>query len=283
MSPFSILRYLRHGPLQEIGWLWVQLGRLYRFIIIHMRLHFPVSHCIGPYGPFNVSAEFGFSDFANWGKGHNRGFIKCIEACRHKTCVLDIGAHIGLVTMPMSKAISPSGQVVAFEPSSANREALKRHLSLNSVKNVTVVDNLIGDEVQDHVPFYESSGVSGMNSCTPFKSGENYKKVSRPQTTIDEFCLRHNLSPEIIKIDVEGWELSVLEGSTQVLKTSRPIVFLSVHPKHLHSLGRQPSELWSFLYELDYKISDISGDTVKSFKLDEYILEPKQENAAFHP
>lgn len=281
MNLFASLRYLRHGPLRKLSPLWLTLGRSYRSATNRLNLNFKVPHFIGPYGPFDMLAEFAFSDFASWGEKHNRGFTRCIEACRTKACALDIGAHIGLVTMPMSKAIGPQGQVFAFEPSSANRKALSRHILLNDLKNVTVVDRLLGDKVQRDVSFYEHSSVSGMNSCTPLKSGEDYEKVFHHQTTIDDFCLKDDIHPDIIKIDVEGWELSVLEGSKRILQTARPLIFLSVHPQHLESLGRSASELWDLLEKFNYGITDIAGDTIKCFKLDEYILEPK-DNAPPH-
>ncbi len=222
-------------------------------------------------------AEFAFSDFANWGKDHNRGFVACIEACKNKTCALDIGAHIGLVTMPMSTAMGPEGKVVAFEPSLANRQALTQHLSFNNLTNVVVIDSLIGDKIEEKVTFYESAGISGMNTCAPVKSSKDYKKSRHYQTTIDEFCKLNGLMPNIIKIDVEGWELSVLEGATQVLRTAKPMIFLSVHPKHIQSLGRSTSELQTLLGEVDYEISDVSGHMVKHFELDEYILAPRDK------
>ena len=275
MNIFSFLRKLRHGPLRILSPLWLFFGRLYRKAITYTGLKFTVRHCIGPYGPFQMLPEFAFSDFANWGKEHNSGFIACIEACQSKTCVLDIGAHIGLVTMPMSKAVGPQGRVIAVEPSPANRLALSQHLSLNKLTNVLVIDTLIGDKVLKEAAFYEDPAISGMNSCTPVKTSSRYAKTSHPQTTIDNICKNYGLQPDIIKIDVEGWELSVLEGAIQVLKEFRPTIFLSVHPQHLESLQRDANELPAFLDPLGYRISDIAGDVVQQFKLDEYLITPK--------
>ena len=176
MSLFSLLRYLRHGPLQHISWAWILLGRLYRFIIIHSGLRFSVPHSIGPYGPFRMLPEFAFSNFANWGQKHNRGFTSCVELSKGKNCVFDVGAHIGLVTMPISKMLASSGQVIAFEPSAANSRALSRHITLNNLSNVKVVNCLLGAQDIENVSFFESQGVSGMNSCAPIKSENEYPK-----------------------------------------------------------------------------------------------------------
>jgi len=275
MTVFSILRYLRHGLLKFAGPLWIVLGLIYRFIIIRCGMKFAVSHSIGPYGPFHMQPEFAFSNFKDWGKKHNRAFTACVEAAKGKNCVLDVGAHIGLVTMPISKVLSPTGQVIAFEPSAANSKALKNHLVLNAISNVRVVNYLVGDKNSSTATFYESPEITGMNTCAPIKGGQNYHRQTRPQTTIDFFCKKHLLIPEIIKIDVEGFELSVLEGAASVLQTAKPTIFLSVHPKHLRALGRTSEELIKFLDRIDYLLTDISGGPVPALQLDEYIVRPR--------
>ena len=70
-----------------------------------------VSHRVGPYGPFRLDGHFAFSDFEHWGAvGHHRGFETCVEAARGARCVLDVGAHIGLVSLPASRALAPGGR-----------------------------------------------------------------------------------------------------------------------------------------------------------------------------
>ena len=257
--------------------MWVLLGRVFRFILAHSPLNFSEQHFIGPYGPFNMDGKFAFSDFASWGNQHNRGFTACVEACRDAECVLDIGAHIGLVTMPMSRAIGSEGKIYAFEPSAANRQTLEHHLNLNNIKNVTVINSLVGNKTQENVIFYESSAISGMNTCAPIKNSSQYLEKYHSQISLDEFCGIHRLEPSIIKIDVEGFELSVIEGAKNLLTTSKPKIFLSIHPQHLMSLGRSSEELRTYITEMDYEISDIQGKPVKNFSLDEYLLTPKKQ------
>ncbi len=277
MTFFSTLRYLRHGPLQKFGPLWVLLGKIFRFVLAYSPLNFSAPHLIGPYGPFIMEGKFAFSDFASWGSGHNRGFVKCIEACRKAECVFDIGAHIGLVTMPMSSAVGGEGKVYAFEPSTANRRTLKHHMTLNNISNTIVINSLVGSQSQENVIFYESSSVSGMNTCAPIKNRSQYTKNHHKQVSLDDFCNIHGVQPNIIKIDVEGFELSVLEGARTLLTRSKPTIFLSVHPQHLISLGRSPEELKSLISEIGYMVSDMEKNPVNTFTLDEYLLTPKDQ------
>ena len=274
MSVVAALRQLRHGPLKRFGPAWTALGRLYRAGLRGFGLSRPTRHYIGGHGPFLLHGEFAFSDFEHWGGGHNREFGRCVETCRGKRCVLDVGAHIGLVTLPMSAAVARGGHVYAFEPAAANLARLRAHLALNDIVNVTVIDALAGPEERDRVRFYEQQRADGQNSIIVKKNRASYAETRRRQLTLDGFCRARNLAPEVIKIDVEGGEIGVLEGARAVLSARRPIVFLSVHPTELGLLGHAPDDLARLIEELGYSCREIDGAPVTRFGLDEYVLEP---------
>lgn len=272
MSVIAILRRLRHGPLRFLSPVWTPLGNLYRRRFVRSGSTRLSNHRIGRYGPFKMSGEFAFSDFENWGEAHNSGFEFCVEASRDKMCMLDIGGHIGLVTMPVSQVLAPGGQVFAFEPSQANRQTLQRHIDVNEIDNVTVVDSLVGDTEVADIVFYEHGGVSGMNTRAPIKSEDEYAETHRAQTTLDAFCRTRGIRPDVIKIDVEGAEFSVLEGARDVLAKDRPLLVVSIHPQHLKALGRDAAELHTLATASGYTVSDTNGRTVETFQLDEYVL-----------
>lgn len=276
----SLLRRLRHGPLAGLGPIWTFFGASFRKwaratpILIRRR--------IGPYGPFRLDATFAFSDFDNWGRGHNKAFGICIEACRGKTCVLDVGAHVGLVTLSAASVLGPGGRLFAFEPSAANSRMLRRHLAANGFSAVTVVDAIVGSERSDGVPFFESLGPHGQNSVV-FKGEKvllseegGYARVLRPQTTLDAFCDQHGCVPEVIKIDVEGAEISVLEGARRTLDRCRPLLILSVHPREISLTGKSLDDLRRVLSELRYEIQDVDGRVAAELRSDEYVVIPRE-------
>ena len=236
---------------------------------------------IGPYGPFRLVAEFAFSDFANWGRAHNKGFRACIEACRDKTCVLDVGAHVGLVTLPAASVVAKGGRVHAFEPAATNARILRRHLHLNDVKNVEVFQSLVGAQDGGQVAFFESAGPHGQNSIV-LKDGDKlasewggYAETARPQVSLDSHCERLKLAPEVIKIDVEGGELGVLRGARAVLARCQPLLFLSVHPREIQLTGESLDALRALLDEIGYEARDLEGHPVAEFRLDEYVVSPR--------
>jgi FkbM family methyltransferase len=276
----KILRWLRHGPLAFLGPAWPAIGRRYRSAVRRIP-GLTVKQKIGAYGPFRFISEFTFSKFEDWGSAHNKGFRYCVEACRGKTCVLDVGAHIGLVAMPIASVLGEGGRLYAFEPAAANARILRQHLALNGLHQVEVVETLVGEHDQKLVGFYESVGPHGQNSIV-LKSKNalqsewgDYIRTERAQVSLDAFCERLGLKPEVIKIDVEGAEINVLRGARALLRRSHPLIILSVHPREIVLAGGSLDALRKLLDELGYEIHDVNGLPVTELKLDEYVVVPR--------
>ena len=227
---------------------------------------------VGPYGPFRFNSHFAFSDFENWGGGHNAGFEACVEMCRGKRCVFDVGAHIGLVSLPMSSVLGDGGKVYAFEPADANRNFLLDHIAKNQAKNIEVNGCLVGDNDRNRVQFFELASASGVNSVVVPSNDNAYIVTHKSQITLDTFCAERSLKPEVIKIDVEGSELSVLRGAHQTLEACGPTIFLSVHPRHLGLLGETTEALGALIEGLGYECRNIDGSPAGDLVFGEYLL-----------
>ena len=269
----DLLTKLRHGPLRNLKFLWFLLRFVYRIGLV-ITPNWSVSKMIGPYGPFKLDKRFAFSNFSKWGAGHNRGFASCVDQATGIHTAFDVGAHIGLVTLPLSTAISPEGTVFAFEPGDSNRKFLKQHLRINNIRNVTVVADLVGEKCDDSANSYQSASDSGMNTITDTGRRKGYKRTVVKQITLDEFCNLHDLQPQLIKIDVEGAELRVLKGGAKVLRQYMPTIFLSVHPRHIAESGGSTEELEGFIEKIGYRVSDLDGNKVRPTELTEYIVSP---------
>ena len=274
----SLIRTIRHGPLKSWNFIWVRLGKLYRFVLDIVPIKVSIEMSIGPYGPFKMDARFAFSDYKSWGgrTGKNSGFISCIDACKGSSCVLDIGAHIGLVALPVSKVLAPKGRVYAFEPATFNRNILLRHAKLNNANNIEIIDSLVGEKEVDKVVFYESKSDSPLGTIALGSNQGDFIKKYKRQVSIDSFCEQKGIIPEVIKIDVEGAELGVLRGAQKILKRYRPTIILSVHPRELEVMGLNENMLHSFIKSLNYICYDSNGSIVKDLVGIEYILRPRK-------
>jgi len=220
------------------------------------------------------SPDFYFSKWESFGDRHNNGYQRCIDACDSINCFIDIGAHIGLYTLPISKKLSSYGKVYAFEPSISNFRYLLHNVRYNNLHNVTCVNKLVGQKNIDHVKFYDSvESVSALNSVANVqKPDANFDIVSVPQITLDTFCNTNAVYPDVLKIDVEGAELNVLLGAKNIIKHSQPIIFLSVHPEHLFKLGSSVDELVLEINNQNYSIYNIDGTCADVLDFGEYIL-----------
>jgi FkbM family methyltransferase len=276
----ATLRRLRHGPLRSLDPMWVALGRLYRWLFRVLGVHRPVTSRIGPYGPFRLDGMFVFSNFENWGGGHNDAFELAVEACRGKRCVLDVGAHIGLVALPMASVVGAQGRVVCFEPAQANRKLLMEHAALNGLSNIEVVSALVGAEPLSAVRFFEMDKPTGMNTMAVPKNPKGYHESQCRQISLDSFCTDRGIVPDVIKIDVEGAEIGVLRGARDVLRRFRPLIFLSVHPREIAGLNGSIGDLISLVAELGYELRDTKGREPARLELREYVLTPRQTRVA---
>lgn len=210
---------------------------------------------IGGQGVFRFSPEYMFRGLENFGAGHNGGFAKCIQSCAGKSAFFDLGAHIGYYSLPASRALRAGGMVHAFEPDSNNFNCLSKHIRYNGIENIVLNNSVVGDSAKSGVEFYEHK-VSG----SPFgglivnekKSRDAFKVAKKTQICLDEYCERHDVLPDVIKIDVEGGELGVLRGARNLLAKGNPKIFLSLHPSHLELMGQSVDEIIELLNEAGY-------------------------------
>lgn len=144
---------------------------------------------------------------------------------------LDIGAHYGYFSLLASKLVGKDGKVVAFEASPTTYKILNKNKARNS--NMSVYNNVISD-LDEAINFYEFPNLySEYNTIeiTQFEE-EDWFKDYKPQKVIvkseilDQFLELENLSPRIIKIDVEGAEYKVIKGGLNFLKNSSTFVVM---------------------------------------------------------
>ena len=269
----NFLRKLRHKKLKLFSPLWIKLGIFYRFFAPLYK--FKCTQFIGNHGPFKFDPEFLFSNYSAFGNKHNRGFNHLINNLESVNTFFDVGAHIGLISLPAAKNMKQNSKIVSFEPSSKNIKHLKSHVEINNFQNIISVNQLLVGENNSQKTFFSSNNESPMNSVVKLDNLKNYKEEKLKQITIDSFCKKSGLIPEILKIDVEGAEINVLKGAKNILKNEKPIIYLSIHPYHIKELGSTIDELVNLIDQMGYNIEDFEGNKIKQFKLDEYLLTPK--------
>ncbi len=223
-------------------------------------------------GRYKLDYIFAFRGYDSFGDKHNAGFKKWLDCCRGKKTVFDIGAHIGLYTIPASKGIQPGGKIYAFEPSEANKVYLMRHFRYNNIDNAVIIPYLVGEESKKEQIFYENRRTNPMNSLHPKKNIGLYEKVTKKQVALDDFVRWNGIEPQVIKIDVEGAEYNVLKGACEVMNKYAPVIFLSVHPKQLILFESSTAGLLDLINKLQYAAYNCDGNEVSELEFGEYML-----------
>jgi len=135
--------------------------------------------------------------------------------------VLDVGANIGTHTVYFSQKVSPGGMVYAFEPQRVTFEFLCSNLAINGLLNVVPLQIAVG--VQSGkiiIPVLDPSKPLNFAALNITGHTDGDVVELRP---IDAM----NLSVcKLIKIDVEGMELSVLQGAEKTIHRCRPFLFV---------------------------------------------------------
>jgi len=173
--------------------------------------------------------------------------------------ILDVGAQFGIYSMLAARHIGADGRIFAFEPSPETVAVLRRHLKNNGMTDrVEIVQAAVGSE-QGEVTFYMSS-TDPENTIAPRVGGPpNLAPVKVKAITVDGFCRQRQLKPTILKIDVEGWELQVLRGATEVVQDPALNICVEMHPYAWESAGYTAADFTSFVEANGFEIVPLTG------------------------
>ncbi len=168
--------------------------------------------------------------------------------------LFDVGAHTGAFSLVFCAAAA-GRRAVAYEPSpqlAATAGALTR---LNAFsERLTIIEAAVGMEAGEQMGVLGSTGFVHLGG-PPGQPG----LIPFAVVGLDAESRRLGLIPDLIKIDVEGYEFEVLSGAQQLLATARPSVFLELHLEILRRRGIPVSRVYSLIADHRYDFSDLLG------------------------
>jgi len=139
--------------------------------------------------------------------------------------VMDIGANIGALTVPMARFVGATGRVIAFEPQQLMYYVLCGNIALNNLVNTDCMYMALGGESGTiNVPMIDVSqkGNYGGLSLNGVYEGEGIKFKTVPKIELDLL----NLDVSFMKIDVEGMEKEVILGAKETIERCRPLLYV---------------------------------------------------------
>jgi FkbM family methyltransferase len=174
-------------------------------------------------------------------------------------CVVDVGANFGYYTLQAARLVGDRGSVLAFEPSTISYERLRRNLGLNGLDWVCPYKVALGNEksvVRLAKPNVLNQGEQRiLGGATPPLQSE---EVSI--TTLDDFLCSHSSAHvDMIKVDIEGFEVEFLRGAKATIHEFQPILMVEINPQALGRNGSSADELLSELRELGYRCFTVRG------------------------
>jgi FkbM family methyltransferase len=166
-----------------------------------------------------------------WGyEGYESGTVSLFrKLAEEKTCIFDIGANVGYYTLLAALHLTKKNQRVhAFEPNPKVFKALRHNTELNSFGNVHLEQVVVSDE-DGEVCFYLPPGEAQSNgSLLPGFIGDQ-KPVMTKSVRFDTYCAREKIRKvDLLKVDVEGAELKVLQGMGSLLDQWLPDIICEV-------------------------------------------------------
>jgi FkbM family methyltransferase len=173
--------------------------------------------------------------------------------------VLDVGANIGECALNFARRVGPEGRVLAFEPGPGTRAKLQRNIDLNpSTKNIEIVALGLGDEEATLQLSAPSPHNRGGNRILERPVGEH---VAVRVVRLDDFVAERGLTRlDVLKIDVEGFEVRVLRGAARTLERFHPKLFIEVSEENLRGSGTSGRELLGILEDLGYSLRSAEDD-----------------------
>jgi FkbM family methyltransferase len=173
--------------------------------------------------------------------------------CQAGDVVIDAGANVGDTALIAARAVGPIGRVVAIEPAERPFSVLKKNAERNFPDRITPL-RAACDEIDGTVTLFASDW-SAQNSLRPgLTIGIPHREVVQARS-LASLCQELGITPDLVKIDVEGAEWRVLKGLLERGGPRPRKMLVEVYKNNSEAFGYMPSTLCAWLREQGYDLS----------------------------
>jgi len=175
--------------------------------------------------------------------------------------VLDVGANIGAHTLPLARAAGPAGRVIAYEPTSFAFQKLLANIALNPdlASRIVPVQAMLTGARSEPVPpaVYSSWPLEAARDLHAEHRGRAMATDGARAITLDDHLRDLEVERvDLVKIDVDGFECSVLRGAKEALRRWRPVLVMEWAPYIHKASGHRLEECLSVVRDLGYSFHD---------------------------
>jgi len=196
---------------------------------------------LGEYVQRNI---FVFGDYERNTMRHVRRMI------RPGDTVVDIGGNIGFYALEMARLNSP-GRLISFEPNPAAIERFKANRALNpALSNIELVEHGLGEKPGS---FTLSFNRGNLGTASAF--GKSDERIEVLVDTLDAVLAAKGVERiDVLKIDIEGGELSALRGARGIIgKSTRMMLVIEIIDAHCKRAGYTGAELFDLIIGMGFK------------------------------
>jgi FkbM family methyltransferase len=160
----------------------------------------------------------------------------------------DIGSNIGFFALLAAHFVGlDQGHVYAFEPTPDNAAEIRSNVALNGLPNVTVIEKAVGAAAgTGQLQVVDDQSWSKLVETGDHPFTEQVLDID--VVAIDDLDIR---PPTVVKIDVEGFELQVLEGMRRTIAEHAPVIICELHDTH--------REFAAFARDVGYRLVNLEG------------------------
>jgi FkbM family methyltransferase len=195
------------------------------------------------------------------------------QVCTGNKYFADVGANIGFYSLLFSHN-NPDGRVDAFDPVPEALVKIYQNAKINEDSDININACAIGNE-QGVSEIFVNSGHIGESSLSEelYATDKTHSYVVAMRTLDGIYNTGQEAPPDVIKIDVEGAELDVLQGGQRMLRNHTPELLLEIHPPMFTDAAATIEQIvtllesagYSNLYHIEGK-KDISFDRLAEFE-----------------
>src|SRR5205823_9434581 len=252
LLPREVRNWLR-SPTGSMGWAWAQAKYLAGAKqVVQIRPGWSLI-CHPAAYRFAYSAQINDPDQV-------AEFDSFVQAITPGAVLFDVGAHFGLFSLATLHYGGPTANAVAVDPSPIAVEFIKKQAKLNGLSDrLHVLQAAAGDQAGWQAMVSVGILSSGY-FVRPSSEHTNSELTLTPTVTLDKLVEDFKISPSHVKVDVEGYELAVIEGSVKLLSKNAPVLFIELHNEIVRQNGGSPDEILRLLKTLRYEIFATNGN-----------------------
>jgi len=198
---------------------------------------------VGPRSNWRLRAAHGLYRVAtrlHWAEPELRGLGALV---RKGDDVIDVGAALGMYTVPLAELVGRTGRVSSFEPQRRGIFTVRLLRALTGPHRGKVSRLALGPHEGTStivVPFHNGFPIFGHGHVEEGADREDGRRhrSRAPMSTIDAWCAKNAIARvSFIKVDVEGFEPAVIEGAVATIDRDRPSLLLEIEDRHLARYG----------------------------------------------